>query len=632
MQYFAILISSRKFILPNMTAIVAALRSRMAFLGIHLTCQLKERRMKLLSRISAKPGRLSIAGALFVMGMTARTAFAVPDITVSYISIASNPRGTLSQTISADGRFVAYKLGAELGNIYLIDRQTGVSTQVNLMLNGTAPAKARCDSPAISGDGRYVVFGCNATDMGAGVQGDGYFVYDRINRKTEVVALPGPGVIQARVDAAISADGHYVAYRTYVGVNSYSLQVRNMISKSTVTTAATSVLLNVLPAPLFISSDGRFVSYEGREKASVARTDLFVYDRNTAVTERITTGPVANSSVSDDGNVFAFRATGNHVYVLDRSAGKTDKVSGFLSGSILFPRVSGNGRYVSFVGSLTQGAVLNLYVHDRLTKLTRTLPSANSPYVNVQTSSFSADGRYLAFDQTTTKADNTVIGKAIGIADLGAAAGLNLSNDKLSLIEGGTAATYSAVLAQVPDADVTVTMAPGAQLSLARTQLTFTPENWSVPQIVSVQALNDGVAQGPHASSIKHTVSSPDIAYTVVKPATVTAAITDAVVPTVATPATPWAQSELPLTGTAAPGATVLLTALNRSTGWQTSVSVLADAQGKWSYMLTGLSDGVHELDVQADGIKGVALIITVALPKPVEPTNPGGPAEPGAK
>jgi hypothetical protein len=156
---------------------------------------------------------------------------------------------------------------------------------------------------------------------------------------------------------------------------------------------------------------------------------------------------------------------------------------------------------------------------------------------------------------------------------------------------------------------------PDAQLVAARTQLTFTPTNWSVPQVVSVQAVQDHTTEGVHNGSVTHTVSSTDINYTVIPVSTVMVTINDAVAPTIVVPASIWTKPDLPLTGTAAPGATVLLTSSNRTTGALTSVSVTADAQGQWSFTLVGLVDGVFDLDAEADGIKSTVQTVTIQLP-----------------
>ncbi|WGG51691.1 hypothetical protein [Rugamonas sp. DEMB1] len=584
--------------------------------------------MKSSNRRLGQCGRNSIASAMLGMGLvlSAGAAFAAPDITVTYTPL--QPQSGLNVSVSADGGYVAYRLMAIDGKggstIYVYDVGSGISTQANLTINGVAPTNAKCEAPSISANGRYVIFGCDTAAMGGAANGAAYYVYDRIANKTEMLPNPTANRIVRTLAAAISADGHYVAYRAPDVNNVYSLFVRNMLNKTTRTSTAKDVYVGSMPGTINISADGRYLSYAGRVLPSSGLEDVSVFDSATSTTERInvsSAGVLGTKGggypvMSVDGSVVMFLSADNTlttpsappqggIFVRDRRAGTTELVSKTTAGgSIGNPTMSGNGRYIAYTG-------LNLYVYDRLTKNTRIVPGASNGTRAVTSTAFSADGRYLVFGSHA----NSNGMKSIGIADLGVAAGLNVSAGALSLTEGGAAATYTAVLAQVPDANVIVNITPGKQLSVARSQLTFTPENWNVPQVVSVQALNDGVTEGVHRSSIGHTVASSDINYSVVPSSSVNVTITDAVVPTIIVPAASWTQSDLPLTGTASPGATVMLTAVNRDTTWLTSVSTVADAQGRWSITLSGLTDGVFNLDAQADGIKSTVQTVTVALP-----------------
>ncbi|PSB22774.1 hypothetical protein C7B69_15355, partial [filamentous cyanobacterium Phorm 46] len=98
--------------------------------------------------------------------------------------------------------------------------------------------------------------------------------------------------------------------------------------------------------------------------------------------------------------------------------------------------------------------------------------------------------------------------------------------------EGGATDNYTAVLTSQPAADVTVTASPDAQSDLGTgggnpITLNFTPSNWNVPQLVTVQAVDDAVAQGTHPSTIAHQVTSTDAQYNLIATASVTAQITD---------------------------------------------------------------------------------------------------------
>ncbi|RFP14793.1 MULTISPECIES: hypothetical protein [unclassified Duganella] len=541
--------------------------------------------------------------------------------------------------ISGDGRYTAFRYapsGGTLANVFIYDRIGGTTEQANRMLNGNLPTtNSRCYTPVISGNGRFVVFACYSIDMAypQATTGQGYFLYDRVSGKTEVVAAtPAAGPIAGVLAAGISADGRYVAYRTSVDGHTY-LNVRDRANQTTQVYTPGSINVGTSPAYLFVSDTGRFISYQGRETIYSTYMDMSVFDRSTGVTERVdfTTNGLPDKSpnkqdlsMSADGNVAVYMSdytkiwtvpgapVGLQIYVRDRAAAKTEIISEG-NGAYMYPHVSANGRYVVYIGAKTGETISRLYRYDRLTKTTRTIQGVLGNGNTAVYPTLSADGRYISMDINIPAEKK----RKLLVVDLGAAAEVSLSANSLALTEGGAAATYSMVLTQVPSANVTVAVTPDKQLNVARTQLVFTPDNWNVPQVVSVQALQDGVAEGKHSGVITHTVTSTDIDYTVVKPSSVTVTINDAVVPTVVLPGATWTQSDLQVSGTAAPGANVILTAANRSTGWLTSVSVLADAQGHWSRTLSGLSDGVIEIDAQADGIHGAVQSITVALLPP---------------
>lgn len=58
-----------------------------------------------------------------------------------------------------------------------------------------------------------------------------------------------------------------------------------------------------------------------------------------------------------------------------------------------------------------------------------------------------------------------------------------------------------------------VPISPDAQTTVNPNLLTFTTENWSVPQVMTVTAVNDAVVAGAHTGSITHTAASTDNNY-----------------------------------------------------------------------------------------------------------------------
>ncbi|HEX7635029.1 MAG TPA: PKD domain-containing protein [Noviherbaspirillum sp.] len=344
------------------------------------------------------------------------------------------------------------------------------------------------------------------------------------------------------------------------------------------------------------------------------------------------TGAGGLPSMSSDGRFVAFESDSTNlvandtnntwdIFVRDRSAGTTERVSvssaGVQSAAYnTMPNLSADGRYVVFAGldgnlDLSGNKIPGVFIHDRVTRTTRLVDNMAAWPVT------STNGQYVAYQYSP--GTNT----QIAVADLGPPASVSLSTTTLSLTEGGTAGTYTAVLATAPTANVTLTISPNSQLSASPAQLIFTPTNWNVPQTVTVQAIQDGIVEGNHTGTISHTVTSTDQSYNGISIPGLTVAINDAVIPVAIIPVTSgtvWTQSGLPVTGTAAPGATVMVTATNLTTSTVSAASAVANANGAWSLTLTGLVDGNYELQPEASGLKGNKLTFTADITGSLRP------------
>jgi uncharacterized delta-60 repeat protein len=101
------------------------------------------------------------------------------------------------------------------------------------------------------------------------------------------------------------------------------------------------------------------------------------------------------------------------------------------------------------------------------------------------------------------------------------------SGGSTNVTEGGATDSYTVVLTSQPTANVTVTLTPGSQLTATPLTLIFTAANWSVPQTVTVTAVDDLVVEGTHTSTITHAAASSDATYNGFAIASVTATITD---------------------------------------------------------------------------------------------------------
>ena len=113
--------------------------------------------------------------------------------------------------------------------------------------------------------------------------------------------------------------------------------------------------------------------------------------------------------------------------------------------------------------------------------------------------------------------------------------GVSISKPSLE-IEEGDSDTYDVELDTEPAGDVTVTIGGTTDtgLSLDKDTLTFTDQNWSVPQRVTVTADHDDDAVDEEQATLTHTASSPgDGDYDGLKAADVTVSINDDDVPSV---------------------------------------------------------------------------------------------------
>lgn len=131
----------------------------------------------------------------------------------------------------------------------------------------------------------------------------------------------------------------------------------------------------------------------------------------------------------------------------------------------------------------------------------------------------------------TSVNNNATLGNSQGIGtitnDDTAGVTVTQSGGNTNVVEGGASDTYQVQLTSQPVATVTVNIAPNTQVSAAPLSLSFNALTWNTPQMVTVTATNDSVAEGAHTGIISHTAVSADAAYNSISISQVTANITD---------------------------------------------------------------------------------------------------------
>ncbi|MCY2986823.1 MAG: S8 family serine peptidase, partial [Planctomycetota bacterium] len=347
---------------------------------------------------------------------------------------------SMSQTLSADGRFVAFVSSASnlvhgdtngQRDVFVVDRQSGSVDRVSVADDGTqgiSGGGSYDTPPSLSADGRFVAFESSSSNLVPGDTNgrDDVFVFDRQTATVERVSVADDGTQSNRssFSPSLSADGRFVAFESeasnLVPGDTNGQQDVFVFDRQTRTVARVSVAedgtqgndFSDSPTP---SADGRFVAFRSSASNLVPGdingfSDVFVFDRQAGTVERV--------SVADDGT------QGNHY--------------------CYYPTLSADGRFVSFMSgasNLVPGDTNNrfdVFVFDRQTDSVERVSVANG---GIQSNGFSysptlsADGRFVAF---YSQASNLVLGDTNGEDDVFVVDRESGTIQRVSIAEDGT--------------------------------------------------------------------------------------------------------------------------------------------------------------------------------------------------
>lgn len=376
--------------------------------------------------------------------------------------------------VSADGRYVVFESDSPdfivgdtngLKDIFLTDLGTGSTTRVSVSTSG-AQGDGESSNPAISSDGRYVVFESGAKNL---VSGDtngsaDIFVRDLVSGTTTRVSVDssgGQGNGASRTPS-ISADGTRVTFQSsasnLVGSDTNGLSdifVRDLGTSQTsrASVGVANVQSDGSSLNPEISGNGRYVVFESQATNLVAGgtsgiTEIYLRDLSTGTTIRVAldsneipaNGQSERPAISADGRFVAFDSIASNlatddtngvedIFVRDLVLTTTTRVSVDSNdlqgdGFSARPSLSSDGRYVSFESQATNlvagdtNGTWDTFVRDRTDRVT-TRVSVSSSEVEALGGSFvtsiSANGRYVVFE---SEANNLESGDFNGNQDI----------------------------------------------------------------------------------------------------------------------------------------------------------------------------------------------------------------------
>ena len=326
-----------------------------------------------------------------------------------------------SGVITPDGRFVAFQSYAALvagdtntcdtpagvptcGDVYIYDRLTSTTTRISVTSAG-AQANGHSSVPAISADGRYVVFTSEATNLVADDTNNrpDVFLHDRVSNVTTRISVNGDGTQLSLGGTApiISDDGEVILYSGHAEPGQViepktceqAISMCVVIYQRLRATGETTLLSNELPRvalppqmqitsmrPRAMSAGGRVMVIEQTGfDFSFAPDKNFrgrsvVYDRvtkrglNHAFTGMGLVPPDLVEDISDDGRMLAEKIPLGMLVLRDRISGFNEPVSSVQGAASV--SLSADGRFSAFAAGsqvlpVDTNPAADIYVFDR---------------------------------------------------------------------------------------------------------------------------------------------------------------------------------------------------------------------------------------------------------------------------
>lgn len=367
--------------------------------------------------------------------------------------------------VSSDGRFVAFVSYADdlvfgvtcPGQVYIYDCVKKSLELISIGLYGV-PGNGVSTECSVSGDGRYVAFSSDATNLVSGVEEPGHvYVRDRVLQRTLVVSVNANGVPgdDWSFSPCISSDGGTVVFVSQstnlaAGVTDGTDQIY-VKSMSTGEVSLASIGIDGFPADDLcgepqISADGHWVVYVSEASNLVSGAEssgyqIYLQNLSSGSIQMVSVGTDGSPgdagsfrpSINEDGSIVAFESNSRNLvegksggtYVRDVRAGRNASIAE----SSQHPSLSADGRFVAYVSMSTSSKAdvpdesWQIHLYDRSIPrdivVSQDASGAEGNYASASPV-VSSRGEFVAFESTATNLASGTIGDwQVLVADCG---------------------------------------------------------------------------------------------------------------------------------------------------------------------------------------------------------------------
>ncbi len=412
-------------------------------------------------------------GVAILSGTLALAATAAPSAAPELISRVPGNQGadgaSQDAAVTSSGKFVAFRSRATNlvdedlngdADVFVRDLKTGATTRVSVDSEG-GEGNGDCHFPAISANGRFVLFSSDADDLVAddGNESRDVFLHDRKTGETRRVSVDeggGEGEDSSSLSgSSLSTNGRYAVFLSSASnLGPADGAFQDVFWKDLRTGTVILVSRDPQGGPAdgpsqdpSISANGRFVAFTssatnltGDDDGNLSR-DVFVFDRKTGTTRRASVDSEGGDAdadsyeptVSSNGRIVAFYSSASDlvpldtngdydVFVHDSGTGTTRRVSvdpdgNQVPGPSYTPALSQNGKVVVFYAEANglvpedQNGTGDVYSVDLATGAIRLLSATaqgevGDGYSHLLPTSLAGNGKWVSFSSDATNLSN----------------------------------------------------------------------------------------------------------------------------------------------------------------------------------------------------------------------------------